>query len=173
MIMPRSSDQLLLPVNPLFVAFTLVFALLFNLVPLGREPAMPDLLALVLVFWNVHQSRRVGVGLAFMFGVVMDVHDGAVLGQHALAYTLLSFFAITIHRRLLWFTVPSQAVQILPLFFAAHAVSLLVRMVAGGMFPGWQMLLAPVFEALLWPIVTWLLLAPQRRAPDPDQNRPL
>ena len=173
MIMPRSSDQLLLPVNPLFVAFTLALALLFNLVPLGREPAVPDLLALVLVFWNVHQSRRVGVGLAFMFGVVMDVHDGAVLGQHALAYTLLSYFAITIHRRLLWFTVPSQAVQILPLFFAAHAVSLLVRMVAGGMFPGWQMLLAPVFEALLWPIVTWLLLAPQRRAPDPDQNRPL
>ena len=173
MIMPRSSDQLLLPVNPLFVAFTLAFALSFNLAPFGRVPAVPDLLALVLVFWNVHQSRRVGVGLAFMFGVVMDVHDGAVLGQHALAYTLLSFFAITIHRRLLWFTVPSQAVQILPLFFAAHAVSLLVRMVAGGMFPGWQMLLAPVFEALLWPIATWLLLAPQRRAPDPDQNRPL
>ena len=173
MIMPRSTDQLLLPVNPLFVAFTLAVALLFNLVPLGREPAIPDLLALVLVFWNVHQSRRVGVGLAFMFGVVMDVHDGAVLGQHALAYTLLSYFAITIHRRLLWFTVPSQAVQILPLFFAAHAVSLLVRMVSGGMFPGWQMLLAPVFEALLWPIATWLLLAPQRRAPDPDQNRPL
>ena len=173
MIMPRSSDQLLLPVNPLFVAFSLAFALIFNLVPFGRMPAMPDLLALVLVFWNVHQSRRVGVGLAFMFGVVMDVHDGAVLGQHALAYTLLSFFAITIHRRLLWFTVPSQAVQILPLFFAAHAVSLLVRMVSGGMFPGWQMLLAPVFEALLWPVATWLLLAPQRRAPDPDQNRPL
>ncbi len=173
MIMPRSSDQLLLPVNPLFVALTLAVALVFNLVPLGREPAVPDLLALVLVFWNVHQSRRVGVGLAFMFGVVMDVHDGAVLGQHALAYTLLSYFAITIHRRLLWFTVPSQAVQILPLFFAAHAVSLLVRLVAGGMFPGWQMLLAPVFEALLWPVATWLLLAPQRRAPDPDQNRPL
>jgi hypothetical protein len=53
---------------------------------------------------------------------MMDVHDGAVLGQHALAYTLLSFFAITIHRRLRWFTVPSQAVQILPLFGAAHAV---------------------------------------------------
>ena len=173
MIMPRASDQLLLPVNPLFVALSLLVALALNLVPLGRNPLMPDFLALVLVFWNVHQSRRVGVGLAFMFGLMMDVHDGAVLGQHALAYTLLSFFAITIHRRLLWFTVPSQAVQILPLFFAAHAVSLMVRMVAGGMFPGWQVLLAPVFEALLWPIATWLLLAPQRRAPDRDENRPL
>ncbi len=171
--MGRSTDQLLLPVNPLFVGFTLLVALAFNIVPLGRVPAMPDFLAVVLVFWNVHQSRRVGVGLAFMFGVLMDVHDGAMLGQHALAYTLLAYFAITIHRRLLWFTVPSQALQILPLFLGAHAVSLIVRMIAGGMFPGWQIFLAPVFEALLWPIVTWLLLAPQRRAPDPDQNRPL
>jgi rod shape-determining protein MreD len=162
-----------MPVNPLFMWFTLLFALALNVVPLGRIPAMPDFLALVLVFWNVHQSRRIGVGVAFLFGLLMDVHSGAVLGQHALAYTLLSFFAITVHRRLLWFSVPSQALQILPLFLAAHAVSMLVRMIAGGMFPGWELLLAPAFEALLWPIVTLLLLAPQRRAPDPDQNRPL
>ena len=169
----RPGQQLLLPANPLFIWTSLLLALLANMLPLGRTPWLPDFLALVLVFWNVHQSRRVGVGLAFMFGLMMDVHDGAVLGQHALAYTLLSFFAITIHRRLLWFAVPSQAVQILPLFFAAHAVSLIVRMIAGGMFPGWQVLLAPVLEALLWPIATWLLLAPQRRAPDRDENRPL
>jgi rod shape-determining protein MreD len=105
MIMPRSADQLLMPVNPLFVWTTLFVAFAFNLVPVGRIPAMPDFLALVLVFWNVHQSRRIGVGVAFIFGLLMDVHSGAVLGQHALAYTLLSFFAITVHRRLLWFFV--------------------------------------------------------------------
>ena len=169
----KRSDQLLLPVNPLFIGATLLAALAVELVPLGRQPAMPDLLALALVFWNVHQPRRVGVGLAFAFGLVMDVHDGSVLGQHALAYTLLSFFAVTIHRRLLWFSVPAQALQILPLFLAAHLVSLVVRMIAGGMFPGWEFLLAPLFEALLWPLAVWLLLAPQRRPPDPDQNRPL
>ncbi|HRP29465.1 MAG TPA: rod shape-determining protein MreD [Burkholderiaceae bacterium] len=173
MVMPRNPDQLLLPVNPLFIWATLLGAFAFNLVPLGRQPAMPDLLALALVFWNVHQPRRVGVGVAFAFGLLMDVHESALLGQHALAYTLLSFFAVTIHRRLLWFTVPSQAVQIFPLFVAAHAVSLIVRMLAGGMFPGWQLLLAPVFESLLWPVAVWVLLAPQRRPPDPDQNRPL
>ncbi|MEN9630397.1 MAG: hypothetical protein RJA10_3625 [Pseudomonadota bacterium] len=173
MIMPRGSDQLLLPVNPLFIGFTLLVALGFNLLPVGRHPAMPDLLAVVLVFWNVHQPRRVGVGLAFLFGLLMDVHEGALLGQHALAYTLLSFVAITIHRRLTWFGLAEQAVQILPVFFAAHAVSMIVRLVAGGMFPGWSILLSPVFEALLWPVATVLLLAPQRRAPDPDENRPL
>ena len=173
MIMRRGSDQLLLPVNPFFIALTLLTAVLLEMLPIGRHPASPDLLALVLVFWNVHQPRRVGVGFAFAFGLVMDVHQGAVLGQHALAYTLLSYFAITVHRRVLWFGVPAQALHVLPLFFAAHAVAMLARLVAGGMFPGWSLLLAPVFEALLWPVVVLLLLAPQRRAPDPDENRPL
>ena len=99
-----------------------------NMLPLGRLPWMPDLLALVLVFWSVHQPLRVGIGAAFIFGLCMDVHQSALLGQHALAYTALSFFAITIHRRLLWFTVPSQAVQVLPLFVAAHAIELAIRM---------------------------------------------
>ena len=173
MIMPRGSDQLLLPANPLFIGFTLLVALALNMLPLGRVPGLPDWLALVLVFWNVHQPRRVGVGVAFLFGLGMDVHEGAPLGQHALAYTLLSFVAITMHRRLLWFGVLEQALQVLPLFAAAHLVSLLVRLAAGGMFPGWWVLAAPVAEALLWPLAVLLLLAPQRRPPDPDENRPL
>jgi rod shape-determining protein MreD len=173
MIMPRGANQLLLPANPFFIAFTLLVALGFNLLPLGRQPALPDLLAVVLVFWNVHQPRRVGVGVAFMFGLLIDVHQGALLGQHALAYTLLSFVAITIHRRLLWFGLAEQTLQIAPVFFAAHAVSLAVRLAAGDMFPGWELLLAPLLETLLWPVAVLLLLAPQRRAPDRDQNRPL
>jgi rod shape-determining protein MreD len=172
-MMPRGSGQLLLPVNPLFIWFSLLLAFGFNLIPLGRTSALPDLLALVLVFWNVQQPRRVGLGTAFVFGLMMDVHESAVLGQHALAYTLLSFFAITIHRRLLWFDLLTQALHILPLFLAAHAVSLAVRMLVGGMFPGWELMLAPVFESLLWPVVSLLLLAPQRRPPDSDKNRPL
>lgn len=173
MIMPRGSDQLLLPANPFFVWCSLLFALAVNLLPLGRQPAMPDMLALVLVFWNVHQPRRIGVGAAFLFGLVMDVHEAALLGQHALAYTLLSFFAITIHRRLRWFGLPAQALHVLPLFAAAHAVSTIVRLAGGGMLPGWPLLWAPVIESALWLPATWLLLAPQRRAPDPDENRPL
>jgi rod shape-determining protein MreD len=169
----RRGEALLLPANPFFVGFTLLVALAVNMLPTGRHAALPDLLALVLVFWNVHQPRRVGVGVAFVFGLLLDVHEGALLGQHALAYTLLSYAAITIHRRLLWFGIVEQALQIAPLFFAAHAVSLVVRLAAGGMFPGWGLLLAPVFEALLWPVATLLLLAPQRRPPDPDENRPL
>lgn len=169
----RPGQQLLLPANPLFIWGSLVFALFVNMLPLGRAPWMPDVLALVIVFWSVHQPLRVGIGAAFIFGLAMDVHQSALLGQHALAYTVLSFFAITIHRRLLWFTVPSQALQVLPLFVAARFIEWLVRLAAGDSFPGFSLLLSPVFEALLWPVVSVVLLAPQRRAPDPDENRPL
>jgi rod shape-determining protein MreD len=62
---------------------------------------------------------------------------------------------------------------VLPLFVAAHAIELAIRLLAGGAFPGATVLLAPVLEAALWPVVSVLLLAPQRRAPDPDENRPL
>ena len=68
-MMPRGGDQLLLPVNPLFMWVSMFLALTISLMPVGRVPAMPDFLAVALVFWNVHQPRRVGVGAAFIFGV--------------------------------------------------------------------------------------------------------
>ncbi|HTH80408.1 MAG TPA: rod shape-determining protein MreD [Ramlibacter sp.] len=169
----RPGQPLLLPASPAFIWMSLLGALLLNMLPIGRTAWTPDLLALTLVFWAVHQPLRVGVGAAFIFGLAMDVHQASLLGQHALAYTALNFFAITIHRRLLWFTVPSQALQVFPVFAAAHGISLVIRMIAGGIFPGWDIVLAPVFEAVLWPVASIVLLAPQRRAPDPDENRPL
>ncbi len=173
----RQGQQLLLPANPLFIWSSLILALSLNMLQnmglWGRAAWVPDVLALVLVFWSVHQPQRVGIGTAFFFGICMDVHQSALLGQHALAYTVLSFLAIAIHRRLLWFSVPSQALQVLPLFVAAHAIELIVRMIGGGTFPGILMFASPLIEAALWPMVSILLLMPQRRAPNPDANRPL
>lgn len=173
----RPGQQLLLPANPLFVWASLVVALLLNMVLnmgfLGRATWAPDLLAVVLVFWTVHQPLRVSIVAAFVFGVMLDVYQGTLLGQHALAYTVMSYLAITIHRRLLWFKVPSQAAQVLPLFAVAHAVELGARMVSGGAFPGLGIVAAPLIEAALWPVASVLLLMPQRRAPDPDAHRPL
>ncbi len=173
MIMRPGHQQLLLPVNPLFLWASLIVALLINMVPIGRAAWLPDLLALAIVFWSVHQPARIGIGAAFVFGLLMDVHQTALLGQHALSYTTLGFFAIMVHRRLLWYPLLSQALQVLPLFAISHLIEVAIRMLGGGIFPGWSLLIAPVVEAALWPFVTLLLLAPQRRAPEPDANRPL
>ncbi len=173
----RQGQQLLLPANPFFIWGTLLAAFMLNVLQnvgfWGRAAWVPDVLALVLVFWSVHQPLRVGIGAAFVFGLCMDVHQGGLLGANALAYTVLSYFAITIHRRLLWFSMSSQALQVLPLFVASQLIGLGVKMLAGGAFPGWSMMLAPVLQAALWPLASVMLLVPQRRAPDPDLNRPL
>lgn len=172
MMLPRG-QKLLLPASPGFIWGSLLVALMLNLLPLGRVLWMPDVLAVALVFWGIHQPQRVGLGAAFAFGLVLDVHQASLLGQHALAYAVLVYLAIMVHRRILWFPVLSQAVQLVPLFMAAHAITIVLRLIGGAMFPGWQVLLAPLLEAALWPPVSWLLLAPQRRDPNPDADRPL
>lgn len=177
MIMRRGQQQLLLPASPLFIGASLLLAFALDMVLDMGLPASaawpPDFVALALVFWSVHQPRRVGMGLAFLFGLFIDVHLGAALGVHSLTYSVLVFFAVAVHRRLLWFGVPSQALQLLPLFALAHLIELVLRLLGGGSWPGFGLLAAPLLEALLWLPASAVLLAPQRRTPDRDENRPL
>ena len=176
-LMPRGTRQLLLPASPVFIWVSLFAAfflnLTFNLSIWGRAAWLPDLLALTLVFWNIHQPQRVGMGAAFVFGLLMDIHQTSLLGQHALCYSLLSFVAISVHRRILWFKTPTQALQLLPLFVATHLIELCLRLLFGSSWPDLSFAIAPLIEAALWPIASVFLLLPQRRAPDPDATRPL
>lgn len=166
-------EYLLRPANSAFIWFSLTVALLLNLLPWGKTFFVPDFLALTLIFWNVHQPRRVGMGAAFLFGLLMDVHDGSLFGQHALAYTLISYGAITLHRRIQWFPLGAQAVHVLPLLLIAQVASLAIRLWVGGDWPGWFYFGESFVGAALWPFASWLLLAPQRRPTDRDETRPL
>ena len=164
---------ILLPVSPLFIAFSLVCAFMLNLLPWGRWVGAPDFVALVLVFWGIHQPRKVGIGIAFCMGLLMDVHDATLLGENALAYTLLSYFAIMIHRRVLWFPLVTQAMHVFPLLLLTQAIQVMVRFFVTGRFPGALVFIESVIAVALWPVITWLLLAPQRRAVDKDHTRPI
>jgi len=146
---------ILLPVSPLFIAFSLTCAFMLNLLPWGSWIGAPDFVALVLVFWGIHQPRKVGIGVAFCMGLLMDVHDASLLGENALAYTLLSYVAIMIHRRV------------------AQAIQSLVHVFATGRFGGWLHFVESAVAVALWPVISWLLLAPQRRAVDRDHTRPI
>lgn len=176
MIMP-AGQQLLLPAKSLFIWSSLLGAfgldMLQNMALWGRAAWAPDFLALVLVFWIIHQPQRIGIGVAFMFGLFSDVYQGALLGQHALAYTILSFLVLSVQRRLPWFSLVSQAFQIFPLFFVSHMIGLGLRMLSGTAFPGLWVFAAPCIELLLWPLVSMVLLLPQKRPPNPDAHRPL
>ncbi len=164
---------ILLPVSPLFIGFSLMIAFLLNMLPWGHFIGAPDFVALVLVFWGIHQPRKVGIGVAFSMGLMMDVHEATLLGENALAYTLLSYFAIMIHRRVLWFPVLTQAMHVFPLLLMTQAIQVMVRFIVSGKFSGWMYFVESGVGVALWPLITWMLLAPQRRAVDRDHTRPI
>jgi rod shape-determining protein MreD len=103
----------------------------------------------------------------------MDVHDATLLGENALSYTLLSYFAIMIHRRVLWFKVLTQAMHVLPLLLMMQTVQMVIRVAVSGHFPGWLYFTESLTAAMLWPVVTSILLAPQRRSINRDDTRPI
>src|SRR5215470_10306925 len=158
-----SSSQILLPVRMSTIIGSFAVALFLNFLPWRDLRLVPDFVALVLAFWCVRQPRLVGLGVGWMLGLLTDAGNGVLLGQHALAYSMLAFLAIWLSRRILWFGVGLQALHVAVMLLVAQAMTLLVRLAAGDGFPGWPIVIGPLFGAALWPFVTWLLLMPQRR----------
>jgi rod shape-determining protein MreD len=106
--------------------------------------------ALVLAFWCIHQPLKVGMAAGFVLGLAMDVADASVMGQHALAYVLLAYFAAGWSRRVLWFPLAQQALHVLPMLLGMQMVMLVTRMVGGAEFPGVLWFLSSITATLLW-----------------------
>jgi rod shape-determining protein MreD len=158
------ASQILQPVRASTIVASFALALFLNFLPWRDLRVVPDFVALVLVFWCVRQPRLVGLGVAWTLGLLTDAGNGVLLGQHALAYSLLAFLSIWFSRRILWFGPGLQALHVGAILLVAQGVALLIRLAAGSEFPGWPIVVGPLAGALLWPLVTWLLLLPQRRA---------
>ncbi|MEW6163647.1 MAG: rod shape-determining protein MreD [Pseudomonadota bacterium] len=169
----HSSRRILLPASGWFIYLSLTTAVALNMIPFGRLPGIPDWFALTLVFWCIHQPLRVGMGAGFVFGVVMDVANGSVMGQHALAYVLLAFAACGLSRRVLWFPLAQQALHVLPLLLGTQLVMLLARLLGGAEFPGVLYFLSSIVATLLWHPLSYVLLLPQYQPLERDENRPI
>jgi rod shape-determining protein MreD len=162
--MSPASSSILMPVRLSTIVASFALALFLNFLPWRDLRLMPDFVALVLVFWCVRQPRLVGLGVGWLLGLVTDAGNGVLLGQHALAYSLLAFISLWLSRRVLWFGPALQSLHVAIILLVGQAVALVVRLAAGNPFPGWPIIVGPLLGAALWPLVTWLLLLPQRRA---------
>jgi rod shape-determining protein MreD len=164
-------QRILLPAKVSFIVLTVALALLFDLLPWRNSAGVPDLTAAVLAFWCIHQPRRVGIGIAWTLGLLLDVGDGALLGQHALGYAVLAFLALAVHRRILWFPLWQQALHLLLLLLSTQLLTLVIRIAAGAGFPGWSYFSGSFICAALWPVLSFLLLLPQQQPEMTDENR--
>jgi len=169
------SGYILRPVNPVYIYFTLFCALLLNLLPIGNYGWVPDWLIVCIIFWNIHQHRYIGVTWAFIFGLLMDVHNSDLLGLHAFSYALVAYIAIAWQKRIVALSVTSQALHLLPIFLLVALFPLLMQWILSGEIIWWALTgaIQALIEALLWPLATRILLAPQRRPIDVDHTRPL
>jgi len=154
--------------NLAFIWTTLIGVWLLSLLPWRTWSMSPDLLLLVIVFWSLHDPRRIGLLTAFTFGLVMDVHDVGPLGLQALTYTLTVFGAQSLQRRLLRFGLVSQALHLLPLWVVIKALGTLLGAFLVSAWPGWSWSIGALLTAALWPLIAWLLLMPQHRLQDPE-----
>jgi rod shape-determining protein MreD len=161
---PAAPEEILRPVNPWVIAFTFLLGFLANIAPAsGVVLALkPDFLALVILYWCIQEPRYVGVGVAWMLGLLMDVGDATLFGQHALAYAVLAYSAEYFRRRVLRFPLWQQAPQVAVLLMVCALLVLLVRVVGNAPLPRWTYAVPPIVGALLWPLVSVLLQWSQR-----------
>ncbi|WP_442595677.1 rod shape-determining protein MreD [Parapusillimonas sp. JC17] len=156
------------PSNLAFIWFTILLMWLLSLLPWRLWQSAPDLLLLVIAFWSVHEPQRVTMFTAFVFGLLMDVHDAGLLGGHALTYTLVAYGAVVLHRRLTRFNAVVQALHMLPVFLVAETLGNMVYAWLSGEWAGWHWLWSTLLTAALWPLAEFLLHMPQRRLDEAD-----
>ncbi|MCC6532283.1 MAG: rod shape-determining protein MreD [Burkholderiales bacterium] len=164
-------QEILLPVTTGLIAVSVLAALLVNLVPLplGVLRMRPDFCALMLIYWGIHQPRRVGFTVAFLLGLAIDLVDASLFGQHALIYVALLFAAITVHRRVLNFGLLGQSLHILPLLLAGEVIAIALRLLAGDEAPGPAHFAGALVGAALWIPLSLLLRLP--RLPKASSDR--
>lgn len=167
---PYSKDQeFLLPASSTFIALSMFVALLLNWLPWqGLWLALrPDFAALVLLYWCTHKPHRIGIGIAFAVGILADVADSSLFGQHALSYSVLAFCGILLHRRIQMFDAYEQPLQVFPLLLISYAVFASVHWFSRESV-SWEFFLGTLTSALLWIPMSMLLQAMRRSRSDPN-----
>ncbi len=164
-------QELQLSASRPLIYLSLVAALMLNLMVSENIPLLvrPDFIALAVLYWNIHQPRQSGMSLAFVSGIMMDVVTTSIMGQHALAYCLLTFFALLFYRRLRMFSVFRQIPAILWMLLLSQIVLLLIGMLTGTYLPDWHTLLRSVSGGLIWPFIAIMLTSLRKQEIDPDE----
>lgn len=153
------------------IYLSLVATLMLNLIVSDKImlPVRPDFVALAVLYWNIYQPRQSGMSLAFICGIIMDVVNTSIMGQHALVYCLITFFALLLYRRLRMFGIFRQIPAILWILLLAQIIQLLIGALTNTYSPDWRILLASVSGGLMWPIVAIMLTSLRRQEIDPDE----
>jgi len=146
------------------IALTFVIALMLTMLPLPdwAHVFRPEWVAMVLIYWVLALPERIGVGVGWVMGLLLDVVKGTLLGQHALALALVAYLTHHLHQRIRVFPLWQQALFVLMLVALDQMIVLWIKGIIGQSPETWLYWLPSLTSMLLWPWV-FLILRDMRR----------
>jgi rod shape-determining protein MreD len=142
---------------PMALSSLVALALAVLPLPSALDVLRPDFLVLVVFFWSIESPLAGGLALAFFSGLALDVINGVVLGQHALALTLMAAWATHLRLRLRVFSILSQSLTIFALLTGYQFILFWVDGATGNPVTSFGRWLAPVVGAIIWPLLAGTL----------------
>jgi rod shape-determining protein MreD len=139
---------------PMVTSAVVALALAVIPLPAVLDPLRPDFLVLVVFYWSIVSPRAGGLALAFFSGLALDVINGVVLGQHALALTLITAWATHLRLRLRVFSVLSQSLTVFMLLTLYQFILFWVDGATGNPVVNYGRWLAPVVGGAIWPLLS-------------------
>lgn len=143
------------PVSLVQVYSALLTALFLFMLPWAGFGLLvrPDFVLLVLLYWMMRTPHLCNIGTAWLMGMLVDLAGGDLFGQHALAYVIAAFIAMTYLRRATLFNRWQQAAFVFLLLLVAQVVILVLKLFGGSDLPGWSYFLPSVSGILLWQLL--------------------
>ncbi|WP_107842545.1 rod shape-determining protein MreD [Neisseria sicca] len=147
-----------MPVGVIAASFAVTMLVDFMPFPFDVFFWLPELTALMLLYWSMHHPQRVGMGIAFLLGLIVDAATAATLGLHALSYTVMVYFVLNTRRQIMLYGHIMQIGAVLVALFCHQAVLVAARLFLNNQIITWQSFIAPLAGALLWPFLSQLML---------------
>ena len=146
------------------ILLTFVIALFLTVIPLPEwaRYVRPDWAGLVLIYWCMALPERVGVATGWFTGLLIDLLTGSLLGQHALALTVVAYLTLRFHQRLRLFPVLQQSLTVLVLLILHQLLALWVSRIIGRPGAPWFFWMPSVLGMLIWPLVFSMLRGMRR-----------
>lgn len=140
-----------------FILVSIIVALMLTMLPLPHWAVhlRPEWLSMLVVYWCLHLPERFGVGYAWIAGLFLDIVNGAVLGQYAMALSLIAYFTLSLHQRLRVYPPIQQAIIVMLLLMFQQLVVVWIRGFMGQSADSLYYWLPPITSMLIWP---WLAL---------------
>ena len=130
-----------------------LIALILTVLPLPRslDVVRPAFLVLTVLYWSVYAPRAGGLAIGFFAGLMLDVFQGPVLGEHALALSLVTYIAVREHQRIRSKPAIQQALIVFPALMLYELVLFMIDGWTGHPVTSPLRWVHTLSGALIWP----------------------